>query len=84
MSHTAIYNTHPNVFSINGDGEKAIAWDKNGNIVQIDLVKAAAEEVRLETKAIQDKIETENVKKAAEAKLAKLRLTPEDLKALLG
>ena len=54
-----------------------IAYDKNGNEVEYDL--AAAEKKLLEMQAEED------VKKqTAEAKLAKLGLTPDDLRALLG
>jgi hypothetical protein len=84
MSHTAIYNTHPNIASINGEGATAIAWDKEGNVVEIDFDLVDAEIARLEAKLIQDKIDAEDIKQAAQAKLAKLGLTPEDLKALLG
>lgn len=84
MSHTAIYNTHPNVASINGEDEATIAWDKEGSVVEIDFDLVAAEIARLEAKSIQDKIDAESAKQAAEAKLAKLGLTPDDLKALLG
>ena len=45
MRHTAIYNTHQNVVSID-DGLGA--FDENGNSVTIDETKVAEEEKRLQ------------------------------------
>ena len=45
MRHEAIYNTHPNVKSID-DGEGA--FDKDGNSVAIDETKVAEEVKRLQ------------------------------------
>ena len=84
MSHTAIYNTHPSVASINGEEENTTAWDKEGNVVEINFDLVNAEVIHLEAKEIQDKADAEDAKQAAQAKLAKLGLTSEDLKALLG
>jgi hypothetical protein len=46
MNHNAILKTHPTVTSVNGDGENAIAWDKDGNIVELNLSLIQEEEAR--------------------------------------
>jgi len=46
MNHQAIYNTHPNVVSID---DTAGAMDANGNPVTIDQAAYDAEVARLET-----------------------------------
>jgi len=53
------------------------AFDANGNEVAYDLQAVI-------TQAEEDAQAQINVKQTAQAKLAKLGLTPEDLKALLG
>lgn len=45
MRTQAIYNTHPNVTTINGEKE---AWDKNGNVVELDESKIKTEQDKLE------------------------------------
>jgi hypothetical protein len=82
MSHTAIYNTHPNVVEINGDEEKTIAWDKEGNVVEIDFDKVITEKYRIEAEEAAAKQAAETVKKSAHNKLAALGLTAEEIAAL--
>ena len=41
----AIYNTHSNVISINAETD---AYDKDGNIITLDLDKVTTEQVRLQ------------------------------------
>ena len=45
MRHQAIYNTHSNVVTINGEVE---AWDKDGNVVVLDESKITTEVDRLQ------------------------------------
>ena len=45
MRHQAIYNTHSNVVTINGDSQ---AWDKDGKVVELDENKIEAEVARLQ------------------------------------
>ncbi len=45
MNHIAIYNTHPNVCSIDGD---IGALDANGNVVTLDESLIQAEVIRLQ------------------------------------
>jgi len=45
MRHDAIYNTHSNVVTINGDSQ---AWDKDGNVVVLDESKITTEMDRLQ------------------------------------
>ncbi len=47
--HLAIRNTHPVVTSINGDGDTCEAWDKDGNVITLDLALIIAEITRLQT-----------------------------------
>ena len=71
--HDAIFALYPNVVTAR-DNE---AFDKDNNLVVIDLT--------LTDKWIKDRKQAEiDAKQTAEAKLAKLGLTPDDLKALLG
>ena len=46
MSHMIIFKTHPTVTSVNGDGENATAWDKDGNVVELNLSLIQEEEAR--------------------------------------
>ena len=43
--HKAIRNTHPTVVTINGDAE---AWDKDGNVVELDesLIKTEIDKLQ--------------------------------------
>ena len=81
MNHQAIYNTHPNVVSID-DGEGA--KDANGNSVAIDQSLVDAEAARLqeahEAKATQKAAD----KASANAKLKGLGLTDAEITALTG
>jgi hypothetical protein len=81
MNYKAIYAIYPNVVTI--DGTEG-AFDKDGNKVEIDLDKVEIKAKELEDKSKSEVQAKEAAKQAAETKLAKLGLTPEDLKALLG
>jgi len=73
MMHEVIYKLNPSIVTIIGD----VAYDVDGNEIEYDLDA-------VETKAAELQAEKEAAKQAAEAKLAALGLTPDDLKALLG
>ena len=70
---SAIHKLYPQVIRTVGD----IAYDAKGNEVAYDLQAVTAQ-------AQADAQAQENSKQAAQAKLVKLGLTPDDLKALLG
>ena len=73
MITSTIYKLYPNVVRTVGD----VAYDADGNEVTYDLAAVIAQS---ET----DAQTQEDAKQAAQTKLAKLGLTPDDLKALLG
>jgi hypothetical protein len=71
--HDAIFALYPSVVTAR-DKE---AFDKDDNLIAIDF--------SLTDKWIEDRKKTEEaIKQTAEDKLAKLGLTPDDLKAILG
>tara|TARA_R100001086_G_scaffold204410_1_gene120322 strand:+ start:872 stop:1198 length:327 start_codon:yes stop_codon:yes gene_type:complete len=47
MRHEAIRNLHANVVSINGDGDNAVATDKDGKVVSWDVSAVATKESEL-------------------------------------
>jgi hypothetical protein len=49
MRHEAIYALHANAVSINGDGENAVATDKDGKVVPWDASAVATKEAELIT-----------------------------------
>lgn len=78
--HDAIYALNPSIVTIRGD----VAYDANEQEVPYDKAAAEAklEEMRFaELTAWQDK---DTAKQSAMAKLAKLGLTEDEVKALLG
>lgn len=82
MSYMAIYNTHPNIASINGEGETAIAWDKDGNVVPINQSLVEAEVIRLEAERVANEESMKAAKQSALNKLMALGLTEEEALAL--
>ena len=78
MNHQAIYNTHPNVVSID-DGEGA--KDANGNSVAIDQSLVDAEAARLQ-EAHEAEVEQKAAdKESANQKLRDLGLTDAEIEA---
>jgi len=78
--HEAIYALNPTVSYIQGD----VAYDANNNPVSYDIVQAEAKLLEMqeaELKAWQDK---DMAKQSALAKLAKLGLTEDEIKAIIG
>lgn len=80
MKHMAIFRLYPEVKKVDWNG----AYDINENPVEIDEALVEAEVARLQAEEIANAQAQEAAKQAAQAKLAKLGLTTEDLKALLG
>jgi len=81
MNHQAIYNTHPNVVSVDdGKGAK----DSEGNSVAIDESLVDAEAVRLKEAYEAKQIQAEADKASAVSKLEALGLTDAEIKALSG
>ena len=80
MKHTAIYALYPSVVAIYGD----IAKDAEGNEIEYDLDAVEVKVVELQAEEEAKIQAAETAKKAAQDKLAKLGLTPDDLRALLG
>ena len=71
--HKAIYTLNPSVVTIYGDK----AYDKDGNEVAYDL-QAVTAQAQADAQAVID------TKASALAKLAKLGLTEDEVKALVG
>jgi hypothetical protein len=77
--HEAIYALNPTVVTIRGD----VAYDADENIVEYDIAQAEAKLAEMqmaEVTAWQDK---DMAKQSAMAKLAKLGLTEDEIKALI-
>jgi hypothetical protein len=83
MIDKALLNLCPNAKWAVGDSIETLRWFDE-EYPQPSNETIEAEVARLEEKAIQDKIDADAKVQAAQAKLAKLGLTPDDLKALLG
>jgi|TARA_Y100000296_G_scaffold8811_1_gene10364 hypothetical protein len=79
MNHQAIYNTHPNVVSID-DGEGA--KDANGNPVAIDQSLVDAEAARLQEAQEAEAAQKAADKASANQKLRDLGLTDAEIEAL--
>ena len=79
MNHQAIYNTHPNVASID-DGEGA--KDANGNSVAIDQSLVDAEVARLQEAHEAEASQKAADKESANQKLRDLGLTDAEIEAL--
>ena len=48
MRHESIYNTHPTVVKIHGESTGETAYDKDGNVVNLDNAKVTIEVAGLE------------------------------------
>jgi len=81
MKHEAIYALYPNVVTID-DG--AGAFDAQGKKVELDMEAVDAKAIKLDA---EQKIKEQtliDIKASALAKLAKLGLTQDEVKALVG
>jgi hypothetical protein len=79
MNHNAIRKAYPEVLTID-DGLGC--FDANGNLVEIDELKVKSAAVILDKEKIAQAEAKATARAAAEAKLAALGLTADDLKAL--
>ena len=78
--HDAIYALNSSIVTIRGD----IAFDKDEQIVQYDMAQAQAKLVELEAQEAAKEQAAKDAKDSALAKLAKLGLTEDEVKALIG
>jgi hypothetical protein len=78
--HEAIFLLNPNVVSICDD----TAYDKNGEIVEYDLVAAQNKLVELDAEQLIKEQAVVNAKASALSKLSALGLTQDEIIALLG
>ena len=49
MKHEAIYSLYSSVVSIDGDGDKAVAYDKDWNVVSLDDDAVSTKVIELQT-----------------------------------
>jgi hypothetical protein len=78
--HKAIYAINPAIVTIKGD----IAYDIDGNEVPYNMAQAEAKLIELQTQSEADAQAVIDTKASALAKLAKLGLTQDEVKALVG
>lgn len=78
--HEAIYAINPLVVTIRGD----VAYDKNEQVIEYDLEAAQAKLVELEAAEVAREQAAVAAKESALAKLAKLGLTADEVKAIIG
>lgn len=80
MKHGAIFALYPNIVSIND----VTAYDKDGNEVAYDMEAVDAKAAEMDAKEQSEIQAKADAKQSAIDKLAKLGLTPDEVKALLG
>ena len=80
MIHEAIYALNPTVVTIRGD----IAYDVNEQEVTYDMAQAEAKLAEMQAEETAKQEAQVSAKQSAMAKLAKLGLTEEEIKALVG
>jgi len=85
MNHDGIYILYPNVTTVfdNKDGS-VTAYDKDRNIVDINMDLVNAKNSELEAEKEQEKQDAINKKASGKQKLLDLGLTEEEVKALIG
>ena len=66
MRHEAIYALYANAVSINGDGDNAVAIDKDGKVVSWDASAVATKEAELTTAYKLSELRTERNRRLAE------------------
>jgi len=79
MNHNAIRKAYPQVVTID---DSLGAFDANGNLIELDESKIEQAYTEIQTEEVAKKNEIKIKRAAAEAKLAALGLTTDDLKAL--
>ena len=78
--HEAIYALNPTVVTIRGD----IAYDANEQEVAYDMAQAEAKLAEMQAEETAKQEAQVSAKQSAMAKLAKLGLTEDEVKALIG
>jgi hypothetical protein len=78
--HDAIRALNPTVVTIRGD----VAYTQDEQVVQYDLAAAQAKLVELQAAEAQAEQAAKDAKASALAKLTKLGLTTDEIKALIG
>jgi len=78
--HQAIFAINPSIVTIRDD----VAYDKDENEVSYDIEQAQAKLVELQDKELADQEAQAQAKDSALAKLSKLGLTEDEIKALVG
>ena len=66
MRHQAIYILYDNVISIDGNGDDCVAYDTNGNVVEINLTQVTTKEAELVASDNMAQLRTERNKRLAE------------------
>ena len=80
MIHQAILSLYPQVVNI----VNATAYDADGNEVVYDMAQAEAKLAEMQAEEIAKQEAQVTAKESAMAKLAKLGLTEDEIKALIG
>jgi len=75
-----IYKLYPQVIKIVGD----VAYDADENIVEYDMAQAEAKLAEMQAEEIAKQEAQVTAKQSAMTKLAKLGLTEDEIKALIG
>ena len=78
--HDAIFALNPSIVTIRGD----VAYDANEQEVAYDKDAAQAKLVEMQAQEVADQEAQVSAKASALAKLAKLGLTEDEVKALIG
>ena len=78
--HEAIYVLNPTIITIRGD----IAYDSNDQEVAYDMAQAEAKLAEMQAEETAKQEAQVSAKQSAMAKLAKLGLTQDEVKALIG
>jgi hypothetical protein len=78
--HEAIYAINPFIVTIRGE----VAYDANENVIEYDKSAAEAKFIELQAKETAKQEKEIADKESAQAKLAALGLTTDEVKALLG
>ena len=78
--HEAIYVLNPTIITIRGD----IAYDSNDQEVAYDMAQAEAKLAEMQAEETAKQEAQVSAKQSAMAKLAKLGLTQDEVKALVG
>jgi hypothetical protein len=78
--HDAIYALNSSIVTIRGD----VAYDADENIVEYDMAQAEAKLAEMQAEETAKQEAQVSAKQSAMAKLAKLGLTEDEIKAMLG